>query len=216
MMVSTVGRYDTAPAHLIIISPRFTTAALNEIERKDIDHEAIALARAERMEAEHKKRQEVNALKAEARKVQAALDKAAKEERSRIEKEKYLERNEAAAKAMKMQAARDALERIKARKRTPEYKAREAARERAKRALCVKEAVPAGYVTVVAAAEGSGMTVAGIRAAVIAGRLPGIKSHRIWYVKAADAAMYAAGRKDRCREKLAKICASGGKARHRK
>jgi hypothetical protein len=178
---------------------------------KDIDREAIELAREEQREAEHARRQAANALRAEARKVQAALDRAAKEERSRIEKAKFKERNAAKENARKMQAAIDALERIKARKRTPEYKAREAARERAKRALCVKEKVPAGYVTMIEAAKGTPMSVAGIRAAVKSGRLAGKKIERVWYVKNDEAKAYAAGKQDRCKAKLAYINSRGKK-----
>jgi len=211
-MTSAVGRYDNAPAHLIIISPRYSARSLNEIERKDIDHEAIALARAERVEAEYLKRQADNALRAEARKVQAALDKATKEERSKIEKQKFLARNQAKAETTKLEEARMAMARIRARKQTPEYKAKENARGRAKRAAEAATA-PEGYATMIEAAQGSSMTVAGMRAAVIAGRLPGIKVGRIWYVNLSTAREYAAGKHERNVGRLAAICSAGGKAK---
>jgi len=208
--VAVCGRFDNSPAHLIIVSTRFNTGAMNDASR-DIDREAIELAREEQREAEHARRQAANTLRAEARKVQAALDRAAKEERARIEKAKLKERNAAKENARKIQAARDALERIKARKRTPEYKAREAARERAKRALCVKEKVPAGYVTMIEAAEGTPMSGAGIRKAVKSGRIEGIKIKKVWYIDNGKAKAYAAGKQDRCKARLAYINSRGKK-----
>jgi len=202
--VAVCGRFDNSPAHVIIVSTRFNTGAMNDASR-DIDRGAIELAREEQREAEHARRQAANALRAEARKVQAALDRAAKEERARIEKAKLKERNAAKENARKIQAARDALVRIKARKRTPEYKVRKAA----KRALCVKEKVPAGYVTMIEAAEGTPMSGAGIRAAVKSGRIEGIKISKVWYIDNGKAKAYAAGKQDRCKARLAYINSRG-------
>jgi len=199
--VATCGRFDNAPAHVIINSARCRPMHQRESEAALTDEEIEAREEIRAKDRDRKlaARQKASSAKAEERESRRAIERAAKEARSRLEKEKNLERNNARDAAKKIEAARAAIKRIKARKSTEEYKARQAAqaRERWAKRRRIMYPIPDGYVALAIAEKGSGMTASGFNYAVKSGIVPGKKIGRNWYVEEAAAREYAASKYER-------------------
>jgi len=214
-MTSAVGRYDNAPAHLIINSARCRPMHQRESESTLTEEEIEAREEIRAKDRDRKlaARQKASAIKAEEREARLAIERAAKEERSRQEKEKNLEQNKARDAARKIEAAREAIKRIKARKSTEEYKARQAAQARERWAKRKREIlpIPAGYVTIAIAAKGSGMSTAGLNAAANDELIPAQKIGRNWYVEESVAREYAASKYERKCARLRAVSPKGRK-----
>jgi len=203
---STAGRFENAPAHLIIDSTMFSSysARPSESHLSEEELEELEEKRARDRERKHAARQAANTERERAREVQASADRAERERRSQAAKEEAAAARAAAVTVKKRETARLALERARARKQTKEYKEREAVRARAKRAREAPK-VPEGYVLISVVAAKGGMSASGFNNACELGLVPAMKIGRNWYIDQAAAKEYAAGKADRARQRLYKL-----------
>jgi len=159
LTVSTCGRFDNAPAHIILISPRFSTSELGTVHlTKDKPYVDPAI-KAAKDEAKHREHQAKLKIKADLRKAREAIERLQKMELSRKHQREAKARKRIERKPevfidttpAKRQTWIKAYPPVPSKKvHSKEQRAIETIKERERRQKIrsdkVKESLPAGYV----------------------------------------------------------------------
>jgi len=173
-IASVCGRFDNAPAHLIIISPRFNTS--NYATRPDREPRPTK----EESEAKREEKYRLSKLKAEARKKREADE--------RLQKMAIMRKKEAAARHAKIKDWRPGETRDQRRNRLTREKTQA-------RYDAMIAALPSGYVPLQKIKLNVGFEYA--RRVLSEGPVHGVKIGRTWYTSAPVLKSYFVQRKAR-------------------
>lgn len=210
--VSTVNRFDNAPAHLIILSPRFCTRdKMRESENAEAKAEA-AKARAAIRAAAVAEKKEARALAWSIEMTRRAAEREAIRARERHAREELAARKAREGRAKKKiekekkpEVWLDTRPAKRVKVRTAHNRARDAEQKReryAAKVAALKASIPAGWVQ--SSKLNLNYSVSGLNIAMKKGLIRAVKIGRYWYCDPIHARDYSDSKSERSKTKMNK------------
>jgi len=219
MIAPITGRFDNAPAHIIINSPRFSAGDKERCsEKEDAKRDATQIVMAKKA-ADVAERKAARAIAWQTELVRRAEARAIVKASERKEKEALSARLAREAKARKaIEKKKDEVwldtnpKRLKVKSAHAKARDAEQKRERyAAKVAALKASIPAGWVQ--SSKLGLDYSVSGLNVAMRTGRIKAVKIGRYWYCDPAQAGKYAETKYARRCEVLDNARAAAIKAR---